>query len=110
MTLKVRNTVKRVNSTADSYIDELISEAETDAVSLLHTALMGVQSTFRDMQGFWEQHIVFLSLLLQGQTDLPSGEESRMLWTKYQADLLHSSSSIAESADALSINPPSKIV
>jgi len=86
-----------------------MSEDVDDPVTTLFSAFDAVQSSLRDIQAFWEHHVGFLSLLVNRQTNFPApGEEAKAtfeLWTRCQTALLQSSSSISESADAMSVEP-----
>jgi len=86
-----------------------MSEDVDDPVTTLFSAFDAVQTSLRDIQAFWEHHVGFLSLLVNRQTNFPvPGEEAKAtfeLWTRCQTALLQSSSSISESADAMSVEP-----
>jgi len=83
-----------------------MSEEVEDPVTTLFSAFDAVQSSLRDIQAFWDHHVSFLS---NQQTNFPApGEEARVtfeFWTRCQTALLQSSSSILESADAMSVEP-----
>jgi len=78
-------------------------------VTALYAALEDVQSSLRDLLAFWDNHATFLTLVVNRQSNFPApGEETKAtveLWVRYQAALLQASSSISQSADAMSVDP-----
>ncbi|CAA7263973.1 unnamed protein product [Cyclocybe aegerita] len=86
-----------------------LSSRAQDPVGAFYNSLEDVHSSLQDILGFWDHHVSYLVLLVNRQTNFPTpGEETKAvvkLWVSYQAALLQASSSISESADAMSVDP-----
>ncbi|KAF8890824.1 hypothetical protein CPB84DRAFT_1784617 [Gymnopilus junonius] len=91
-----------------SSVGDRVLHPET-AVGTLFSVLEDLQSSLRDLHAFWDNHTSFLTLVVNRQTNFPSpGEETKAtveLWVRYQAAILQASSSISQSADAMSVDP-----
>lgn len=78
-------------------------------VTTLFSALDDVKSSLRDILAFWDNHTTFLTLVVNRQSNFPSpGDETKStveIWIRYQAALLQASSSISQSADAMTVDP-----
>ncbi|KAH9476581.1 hypothetical protein JR316_0010493 [Psilocybe cubensis] len=110
LTEKNKKSGQSRSSTLDSQQQQTPKDAHPElTVTTLFSALEDVRSSLWDILAFWENHAAFLTLIVNRQSNFPSpGDETKAtveIWIKYQAALLQASSSIAQSADAMTIDP-----
>ncbi|KAF9555961.1 hypothetical protein CPC08DRAFT_765553 [Agrocybe pediades] len=92
-----------------SYNPDASGTSPDSAVTVLFKAVEDVQTSLRNILAFWDNHAAFLTLVVNRQTNFPSpGQETKAtveMWTRYQTALLQCSGSIAQTADAMSVDP-----
>ncbi|KDR78082.1 hypothetical protein GALMADRAFT_1300736 [Galerina marginata CBS 339.88] len=102
--------VKKRNGSRPSSVasHDAVPHPETTVIALF-AALEDIESSLRDLLAFWDNHATFLTLVVNRQSNFPSpGDETKAtveLWVRYQAAILQTSSSISQSADAMSVDP-----